>query len=252
MVLRSFLGTTVAYAEAFRRKLVSVHGEGRFELVLFKERDRTVSFDRRAILRCVKHDLEFDVSVNQHWVHPHGGCPECKETLPCIERYNKYLPLIHKLHGDKYSYQEPETFGLGGKLKILCKEHGEFEKRIGDHLREEQPQGCPDCTPVETAFSYSQFMSSCERNGNPTLYVLRCFNDEESFIKVGITGKGIESRYRGQQAMPYQYEVLNEYNGTPDEVWNFEKLLGRLFRKDFGYRPKIRFKGSMYECYKFD
>lgn len=229
-----------------------MHGEGRFELVLFKERDRTVSFNRRAILRCVKHDLEFDVSVNQHWVAPHGGCPKCKETLPCIERYNKYMPLIEKFHGKKYTYQNPESFGLGGKLKIVCGEHGEFQKRIGDHLREGVLQGCPKCTPVETAFSYSQFFSSCERNGNPTLYVLKCFNETEEFIKVGITGKGVKSRYRGYQAMPYDYEILNEFHGTAEEVWNLEKVIGSMFRNDFGYRPKIRFKGSMYECYKFD
>ena len=246
------MGTTVAYAEVFKKKLLSTHGEGRFELILFKEVDRTFRYDRRVILKCVDHNLNFDVSVKQHWEYPHGGCPKCKEVMPCISRYNKYMPIIQELHGNTYTYQTPEDFGFGGKLVITCKVHGNFKKRIGDHLRKENPQGCPKCTPVETAFSYSQFMSSCERNGNPTLYIIRCFNESESFIKVGITGKGVKGRYRGPQAMPYGYEVLNEYNGTPEEVWNLEKLIGSLFRQDFGYRPKINFKGSMYECYKFE
>ena len=243
----------LAVKATFERKQQSRHGVGTFELIDFEYRKYSKGgLGRRILVRCVKHDNTFDISSSQHLAVDSGGCPQCKSELSCIARYNKYLPLIEKFHGDKYIYQKPESFGLGGKLKIICKEHGEFEKRIGDHLREGVLQGCPECTPIETAFSYSQFMSSCERNGNPTLYVLRCFNDEESFIKVGITGKGVESRYRGQQAMPYQYEVLNEYKGTPEEVWNLEKLIGRLFRKDFGYRPKIRFKGSMYECYKFN
>lgn len=246
------MGTLASYKKAFEAKLLKYHGNNRFELVDFMEIDKGKSFDRRVVLKCLKHCLNFEVCIKQHFLKPHGSCPECKVEHQCIQRYEKCRPLIDKFHGDKYIYQNPETFGIGGKLKIVCKQHGGFEKWTGDHLRPESPQGCPECNPVETAFSYSQFVSSCERNGNPTLYVLKCFNDNETFIKVGITGKGIKGRYRGLQAMPYRYEVLNQCNGTPEEVWNLEKLIGSLFRKDFGYRPKIKFKGSMYECYKFD
>ena len=247
------MGTLVSYETAFKKKLLKIHGKGRFELILFNERSAYDKHDRRVFLKCLKHDLEFDVSVKQHWVNPkHGGCPSCKLEVPCVERYLKYMPAILKLYGDTYLYQEPERFALGGKLEITCKTHGAFKKRIADHLRKDNPQGCPKCTPAETAFSYSQFFSSCERNGNPTLYVIKCFNETEEFIKVGITGKGVKSRYRGYQAMPYDYEILNEFHGTAEEVWNLEKVIGSMFRNDFGYRPKIRFKGSMYECYKFD
>ncbi len=246
------MGTLASYKKAFEVKLLKYHGNNRFKLVKFMEIDKDKSFDRRVVLKCLKHYLDFEVCTKQLFLKPHGSCPECKIEYQCIKRYEKCKPLIDEYHGDKYIYQKPETFGIGGKLLVLCKEHGEFEKWTGDHLRAERPQGCPKCTPVETAFSYSQFISSCERNGNPTLYILRCFNESESFIKVGITGKGVKGRYRGPQAMPYGYEVINEYNGTPEEVWNLEKLIGSLFRQDFGYRPNIRFKGSMYECYKFE
>ena len=236
----------------FEKKQQKRHGVGTFELIDFNHRKYTRGVNRRILVKCVKHDLIFDISSNQHLSVDSGGCPQCKSEIACIARYKKYMPLIEKFYGNKYTYQKPESFGVGGKLKIVCGEHGEFQKRIGDHLREGVLQGCPKCTPVETAFSYSQFFSSCERNGNPTLYVLKCFIETEEFIKVGITGKGVKSRYRGYQAMPYDYEILNEFHGTAVEVWNLEKVIGSMFRNDFGYRPKIRFKGSMYECYKFD
>jgi len=46
------------------------------------------------------------------------------------------------IHGDRYDYSLFEYHGDKNPSIIICKEHGPFEQRAGNHL---QGQGCPDC-----------------------------------------------------------------------------------------------------------
>lgn len=39
-----------------------------------------------------------------------------------------------KVHGDKYDYSLVEYTGANGKVKIICREHGIFEKSATHHL----------------------------------------------------------------------------------------------------------------------
>lgn len=49
------------------------------------------------------------------------------------------------VHGSKYDYSKVEYVKNDKKVTIICSEHGDFEQRPADHLRE---QGCPKCGAI--------------------------------------------------------------------------------------------------------
>jgi hypothetical protein len=50
-----------------------------------------------------------------------------------------------RTHGAKYDYSKTEYIKNSLKVKIICKEHGEFEQMANTHLRKEK-HGCPKCS----------------------------------------------------------------------------------------------------------
>lgn len=69
------------------------------------------------------------------------------------------------VHGDKYDYSKVKYVGAHTKVVIICPEHGEFKKTLGDHLRKKQ--GCPKCQiEAERAASAEKFKAEAEAKYN--------------------------------------------------------------------------------------
>ncbi|MCV8988861.1 GIY-YIG nuclease family protein [Escherichia coli] len=58
------------------------------------------------------------------------------------------------VHGDKYDYSKVKYVGAHTKAVIICPEHGEFKKTLGDHLRKKQ--GCPKCQIEAERAAYAE------------------------------------------------------------------------------------------------
>lgn len=68
------------------------------------------------------------------------GCPKCMNVhRPTTKEFIEHAISIH---GNKYDYKLVKYINNNVKVKILCKEHGEFEQRPADHLSN---KGCPIC-----------------------------------------------------------------------------------------------------------
>ena len=57
----------------------------------------------------------------------------------------QFISKAYQVHGDRYNYDSVDYINNYTKVKILCKEHGIFEQRPGDHLK---GQGCPKCSAI--------------------------------------------------------------------------------------------------------
>ncbi len=85
------------------------------------------------------------------------------------------------------------------------------------------------------------------------LYVIECFNEQERFIKVGITNNSISIRFAstegGNNAMPYNFKVVGQHFFKDGEILpiDLENLVKQEFSK---YSPKIKFNGNG-ECFEF-
>lgn len=74
-----------------------------------------------------------------------SGCPKCVQEKKSISKKlttEDFLIRAKKTHGDKYDYSKVNYTGCFEKIKIICKEHGEFEQAPYMHLLW---QGCPKC-----------------------------------------------------------------------------------------------------------
>lgn len=169
-----------------------------------------------------------------------------------IDKNKAFTIKAVRVHGDMYNYSESIYIDDRTKLKIKCPIHGYFCQIPSSHL---QGTGCPKCGIEKTkhkrlknGWGKREWVQFCKDKNidNPQLYVINCFNNEEQFIKIGITNREIKGRF-WKTNMPYNYTVINTVRDSPSNIYDMEKQLKSLFA-DFKYYPQRNFHGKT-ECY---
>ena len=67
-------------------------------------------------------------------------CPYCYGYIKLDKEV--FIKRAKQIHGEKYDYSKIEYLGYEKKVRIICKEHGEFWQTPHSHL---SGQGCPTC-----------------------------------------------------------------------------------------------------------
>ena len=220
--------------EEFTTKAYKIH-ENKYDYSLV---DYVISSIKVKII-CPIHG-EFEQTPNAHLRGK--GCPKCagdKTRVRCQSNTEDFTTKADKIHENKYDYSLVDYKNAHTKIKIICPIHGEFEQTPNSHL---SGQGCHKCKGDKLRILSTQ--KWCEMFDFGTLYLLRCYNDIEEFLKIGVTSRSIEERYNGKDAMPYQYEVLYTYNGDSKIVSDLEQYIKSNF--DY-YKPQIYFGGATTE-----
>lgn len=92
----------------------------------------------------------WDVTPANH-IHLKSGCPNCKKekhqkrmnfTILSVE---EFVSRSNKIHNNKFDYSRTVYQNSNKKVKIICKEHGEFEQWPQDHMN---GRGCTRCSGV--------------------------------------------------------------------------------------------------------
>ncbi len=79
------------------------------------------------------------------------------------------------------------------------------------------------------------------------VYVLLCYNKQESFLKIGKSFRNVSERFVGSK-LPYDYSIARQYVcSSAEECSNLEIKLHKKFSKET-YKPKTRFEGYT-ECF---
>jgi hypothetical protein len=232
--------TLLRTTEEFIEKAISIHGDK----YLYDKVDYTGK-DEKVEIFCKKHGY-FKQTANAHLRG--ANCAICARINTIAKRTKtteQFIKEVKEVHGDRYSYDEVEYVGSHIKIKIKCEKHGVFEQTPSNHL---QGTNCPNCTVLQTPnWRRTDFIKKA--NGRIcTFYTIRCFNNEESFYKIGITMRSIKDRYPGVDTMPYSYEIVSEVFGEAGFIWDLEKEEKRKL-KEFHYTPNLDFKGSKTECF---
>lgn len=206
-----------------------------------------VSAHKKILIKCAIHG-EFYQEPCSH-VNLGQGCPKCGDDSRIAKRSDSVENFIIKanaVHKGRYSYDNVKYVRCMSKVAITCSIHGDFYQAPNSHLK---GAGCPECyIPIGTTLE--KWLAFCrERNRSIcTLYIIRLFNDNENFIKIGITSRDISGRFGS--GFPYSIEIIKEIKGSPDFIWNKEKSLHSEF-SDFKYSPLINFNGFT-ECFSID
>lgn len=186
------------------------------------------------------------------------GCRKCAHNK--IGRINAntikdFMKKALETHGSLYSYDKVNYISNDTKVTITCPVHGDFEQTPSSHY---SGAGCPKCGVIKcissrkssSGWSYSQW----EEAGNNssrfkafTLYVIKCYSDTESFIKVGKTFMDINKRFEGNKALPYEYIVYKIHTGSARAISELEKGLHQDLQK-YKYKPDKKFNGNT-ECF---
>lgn len=188
---------------------------------------------------------EFEQTPNGHLLQKQG-CPFCAGLSKLTT--NSFIEKAKKIHKNKYDYSLTNYINATSKVKIICPEHGEFLQVARNHTNSKQ--GCPTCGKAINGWTKSNFINICTKNNNGLgiLYVIKCFNQNEEFYKIGITSKSIKERYNTAHRMPYQYEIIQEITDIANNVYCLEKILCKIYC-NYKYNPIIFFDGFT-ECFK--
>ena len=187
------------------------------------------------------------------------GCQMCSKEHSQDYKRDTTESFIEKAklrHNDIYNYDKT-IYGRSNedKVVITCTKHGDFIKTPTKHL---MGQGCPACgfSRIRAArankpngWSYTTWDAAGKTSANFkefSLYVIKCKNDKEEFIKVGKTFVGIQLRFRSTEAMPYKYEIIKQITHNAYAISALETKIKKEF-KAHAYIPNIEFAG-MYEC----
>lgn len=183
----------------------------------------------------------------------------CQPTIQSATDKTTYIKNKFKelLNYKNYDYSKFIYNCSTCKSIITCKVHGDFEQTPSKHLSN---QGCSICGNKKTGeymlnnpngWNHSNWQKSADRSKNFDsfkVYIIRCWNDDEEFYKIGKTFNTIKHRFRLKSMMPYNYEILKEFIfDNSKEASMYEEELLRI-NKNFSYKPYTIFNGNN-ECF---
>lgn len=233
----------------FIERAKSVHGD----IYDYEEVNYITSQIKIKIL-CKLHGL-FEQTPNNHLRGQ--NCPECGELIRANNRTKSTKTFIKEskeIHGTMYSYDLVKYTGQTNNVKIICPKHGVFEQLPYNHL---YGKGCHKCgvkIATETISSgkwrHIKWIKNAKRSplfDSYKLYIIKCWDDDETFYKIGRTFLTIDKRFISC-SIPYEYELISLITHNDGlEICKYEMMLHNK-NKEHKYIPKKRFKGIQ-ECF---
>jgi hypothetical protein len=229
-------------SEAFVAKAQAVHGIGTYDY----SQVEYVSNSSKVTIICPKHG-PFNQKASGHTSGKHG-CPKCSRI-----RFAKMLTLstsqfiakAQVVHGKRYDYSQVEYISNISKVTIICPKHGPFKQKPTTHV---SGHGCQKCASELKARQGHLGWINHAAGRLCTLYLLKVFNLNEQFYKIGITSRSVSSRYKGNCIAGYSYEVLATYvSDNALAVFEWEQSILETFAH-LQYWPK-RYFGGATECF---
>ena len=214
--------------ESFTAKAIKIHGDTySYDRVVYK------SSKANTTITCKIHG-DFEQIPNTHLAG--SGCPKCGKILISSNQAKtteQFVKEATKLYKGKYDYSNTVYTRSNKKLTIRCPTHGEFTVSANRHL---QGGGCQKCSSetrvvnrpnVGPGWTYSRWESTGKTSASFDsfkVYVIRCWDGNEEFIKIGKTYRTVRSRFRPCH-LPYKWEVLKLVEGDARLISELESSL---------------------------
>jgi len=210
----------------------------------------------KVIIICSTHG-EFLQTPDRHLTG--SICLKCKQKNVgdlLRKSIKDFIYESNKLYGNFYSYDKSIYVNNATKLIITCKIHGDFEKTPNCFL---SGIGCKKCGNKRISDYQKQNPNGWDLNNwdkkaknsknfdSFKVYIIKCWNENEEFYKIGRTFMTINNRFKTKRMLPYNFKVIKEILGNADFIFNLENEL-KNFNKEYKYKPKIKFSG-INECY---
>lgn len=232
------------------KKFTEVHGD-RYDL----SKTEYVDSSTKIIATCRIHG---DFTKNVTDFLNGGGCQICgnstksQHKVLTTEQFKEKAKLVH---GNRYDYSKSIYIKSNIELEIGCKVegHASFKQKANAHL---SGRGCQKCAELwilenHNGWGYKEWVKCAKKSKNFEsfkVYIVRCFNEDEEFYKIGKTFTTVETRFKGKREMPYNYELIKYiiFNNGLDASKKEEEL--KAYSKEYQYTPRLEFAGRR-ECF---
>ena len=226
--------------EEFIERARSIHGD-KYD---YSKVEYTTQ-NKKILVGCKIHGF-YEITANNHLRGK--NCIDCvSEFGNRVKKFTKDEILIKcsSIWGNRFDLSKIEYVGIMAKYDIKCNICGKYFNQTLNVCLNNRSNGCPNCQN-ERGWSRSQWIEFCNKKEclDPMVYIARIYDDNEEFIKIGITSTTINSRLR---RIPYNYELIKTLIGSPLFVYNKEIELHRKFVNS-RYKPRKHFKGE-FECF---
>ena len=173
-----------------------------------------------------------------------GALPHLKSA---VNKTEYSINFFNRLHNNKYEYPDYEFCGSSCIIQIKCPKHGIFPQKDYIHRMK---SGCPHCADEKRVSGYrkSDFVRIA-KNRICKLYLLKIYDENETFFKIGITARNVKKRYSCKKDLPYNYEIVSIFESeNPESIYDMELEFKQKY-KEFKYQPNRVFAGSLSECF---
>jgi hypothetical protein len=188
-------------------------------------------------------------TFNQNiFVHTKGhGCSKCGRTIfKQLRTYTKekFIIKAQKVHNNLYSYKDVMYLNTKTKIEITCNLHGNFLQIPSDHL---QGKGCSFCAKENVGWSITKWKNK-GKDKLAKVYIIKCWDENESFLKIGRTFNTVKRRFGTYRDLPYNWVIVKTFESKNyEEIWDKERYFHRKY-KDFKHIPLKTFQGKT-ECF---
>jgi Zn finger protein HypA/HybF involved in hydrogenase expression len=209
-------------------------------------------------VRCTKHDFTFKKDIQSYLLG--CGCPKCSAenySLVRTKTTEKYLEEAKNIHNDRFDYTDTLYKSATQPLNVRCKKHNEIFECIPDNHLKVQSGGCKKCHSEEMSAMYMgrEGTGGYTRSGYITqakgreakVYLIECWDEHETFYKIGKTFLDLSERFKGKKSMPYNFKEIDFHKGDAGYIYDLEVELHRKY-KEYKYKPEFWFGGHT-ECY---
>jgi len=185
--------------------------------------------------------------------HIYGqGCPKCGQMITGKYTTAQFIQKAKLCYNGKFDYSLVEYKNSTTPVIIKCPEHGKFKQRPDYHLT--NTISCPTCVNNIRSengiggYSMALFEANSDlKTKAALLYVVKIYDNNESFIKVGITIQSLSARFskfniNGYKIVPIYTSAYSLYDAFIKEQSIIQHFIGST------YKPKRKFNGWT-ECF---
>jgi len=193
----------------------------------------------KSTILCRVHGA-FEQDANMH-LSGRCGCMKCANENIGIRLRSNTKEFIEKAvlkyGSEKFKFDKTTYVSATEYVTITCDLHGDFEETPNRFLN---GQICKKCSYKESTTNYHILK---KRRKNSVLYIIECYNEEERFIKIGVTSRNINARFSDNSEMPYNYKILREFRYANMKAVDALETEFLRFTKTATYNPNLKFSG---------
>jgi hypothetical protein len=232
-------------------------------LKIYKDKDdytntNIISSKDSITVKCKVHNISFTKSIQNYLSG--CGCPKCS-----AENYSKlrkttteeFVKASRLIHGNSCDYTDTIHNSVKEKVTIKCNIHNIYFTTLPfNHLKGGK---CRQCLSENISNALKGKEGTCgytktryinqAKEREAYVYLIRCWNEEEEFYKIGKTFLQINKRFT-KSNICYNFEVIHKHIGEAGYVYDLENTLQREY-KTYKHRPKKWFAGHT-ECFNTD